>query len=179
MSTVWWSGGDGGNGGVGGLCFLSDSQQVEHGSGKVELICVLQRLEGSQSLGGAREFRLMRGKTVTSVSVWHVTVGWVGKKNNWKTWSSWRPQLEGCSMRWLSFIICIKTLWGYVMLDKKKTTPPKLFIHNPPPPGPHPLTTTQLIPALSIVLVLPRVFPGIPGRGGALNYEKQPRGEKS
>lgn len=25
--------------------------------------------EGSQSLGGAREFRLMRGKTVTSVNV--------------------------------------------------------------------------------------------------------------
>lgn len=39
---------------------LSDSQQMVHGSGKVELVCVLC-LEGSQSLGGAREFRLMGG----------------------------------------------------------------------------------------------------------------------
>lgn len=29
---------------------------------KVELVCVLHRLEGSQSLGGAREVRLMRGE---------------------------------------------------------------------------------------------------------------------
>lgn len=52
-----------------GVCSLSDSQQVVHGSGKVELVSVLHRLEGSQSLGGARDFRLMRGKTVTSVNV--------------------------------------------------------------------------------------------------------------
>lgn len=44
-----------------GVCSLSDSQQVVHGSGKVELLC----LKGSQSLGGAREFRL----TITSVKV--------------------------------------------------------------------------------------------------------------
>lgn len=55
------------------------------------------------------------------------------------------------------------------MLKKKKMTPPKLFIHNPPPSGPRPLTTAQLIPVLSIVLVLLTVLQGIPGRGGALN----------
>lgn len=51
------------------VCFLSCSQQAVHGSGKVELVCVLHRLEGSESLGGAIEVRLMRGKTVTSLNV--------------------------------------------------------------------------------------------------------------
>lgn len=50
------------------MCSLSDSQQGGCGGGKVELVQRLHRLEGSQSLGGAREFRLMRGKTVTSVN---------------------------------------------------------------------------------------------------------------
>lgn len=35
-------------------------------SGKAELVCMLHRLDGSQSLGGARVFRLMKGKPVTS-----------------------------------------------------------------------------------------------------------------
>lgn len=65
-----------------------------------------------------------------------------------------------------------------VMLGKRNDST-QIIYSQPPPPGPRPLTTTQLIPALSIVLVLPTVFPGIPGRGGALNYEKQARGEKS
>lgn len=60
----------------------------------MELVQRLHRLEGSQSLGGAREFRLMRGKTVTSVNPSHVTVGEVGKTNNRKTWR--RKQHEAC-----------------------------------------------------------------------------------
>lgn len=46
----------------------------------------------------------------------------------------------------------------------KKRFPTKLFIQNPPPPGPRPLTTTQIIPVLNRVLVLPIVLPGIPGK---------------
>lgn len=38
------------------------------------------------------------------------------------------------------------------------------IIHSPPPPDPRPLTTIQIIPALSRALVLPIKLPGIPGR---------------
>lgn len=116
------------------------------------------------------------------LGVWHVTVGLVGKnpnENHRVRGYNWRGASQGCVIVQNTH----KNTWRYVMFKKTReknnstqiiySTPPP----PPPPPGPRPLTTAVLIPALSRVLVLPTVLPGIPGRGGALNLEKQARGE--
>lgn len=65
-------------------------------------------------------------------------------------------------------IKCMSTQKLYHDLKKKKKDSTQIFLFKPPSSTSTPsLTTSQLIPALSCVLELLKVLPGIPERGGS------------
>lgn len=147
MNAVHW---------YGGVCSLSDSQQVVHGNGKVasglkflleeHVLSTEERWVTSLYTQDSIEENKVQSRDDCSMSL--------------------LPQLkhERCPKLCLEKIFKEKLHPNYLFTTPSNLPPSLFWFHTLWP---------QLIPALSCrVLVLPTVLPGIPGRGGAFSSEE-------